>query len=179
MKLLSGISMVLAVAALALVLLDRATPAAAPAVKIGFVRTGYAMDHLNLTKEARETFQKEQAMVNENLKQMEADLAAKHETFLKEQEALQRDARLNRIKELSKLEEELNQYRANASVELGKKERAIMGPVFEVVNSRIAAFARQEGYTMIWGTLSEGNILYGDPGHDITEAVVTALNEQP
>lgn len=180
MKIISVLGFIIAVVALVFSVMNyeaQKAPASGT-VKLGFVRSGYVIDNLDITKEAREKLKQEQEKVGANLKQLEEKLAADHEAFLKEQEGLNRDDRLARIKSLSQQEEALNQYRANASVELGKKEQAVMGPAMEVVNARIAAFARREGYTLIWGTLSQGNILYGDPGNDITEAVVTALNEQ-
>lgn len=175
LKALPIVSLVVALAALGLVLMERQTPAATPA-RLGFVRTGYLMEHTDIAKEAREKVKKEQQIVQENLKKLEEELTTQHEAFLKEQEGLSVDKRKTRIKELAQLEENLNRYRANSANELGKKEQEIMGPTFQVLNTRIATYAKREGYTLIWGTLSDGNILYGADSVDLTEPLVTALN---
>ncbi len=175
MKALPIVSLVVALAALGLVIMDRQAPAA-QAPRLGFVRTGYLMEHAEIAAEAREKVKQEQQTVQDNLKKLQDELTTQHEQFLKEQEGLSVEKRKARIQELAKLEENLNRYRANSVNELGKKEQEIMGPTYQVLNTRIAAYAEREGYTLIWGTLSDGNILYGADAVDITEPLVTALN---
>ena len=176
MKWIAPLSLMVALAALFMAL--QRPPQDGETLKLGFVRTAELLAQTDLAKEAREKLDAEKASMDENLRAMQKSMTEGHETFLKEQEGLSAEARKKRIQELAKLEGDLNRYETAAVTKLRQKEQEIMQPVFEILNKRIADFAEKEGYTLIWGTLAEGNILYGTDAADITDTLIEEVNRQ-
>ena len=147
-------------------------------VKLGFVRSGVLLEKVEIAAEARKKLQEEQEEVKNNVGQLEKDLSDGHEKFMAEQASLNEEERKERIRTLAMKEEELNRYSNNALKKLNALEVERMQPVLQIINTRIATYARNEGFTLIWGTLTEGNILYGEKAVDITEDVIAYINEQ-
>lgn len=177
-----GISPALWVASLALVLASFATyrelSSSAVALKIGFVKSGVLLEKAEISAEVRQKVQQEKEKIEGNIQSLEEKLTKGHEDFMQKQAGMDPAARKQRIEELAKEEEDLYRFRQAAMEGLQTKERELLEPVFNIINARIARFAKQEGYTMIWGTLNEGNILFGTEASDITEKVVAFVNSQ-
>ncbi|MCB1049814.1 MAG: OmpH family outer membrane protein [Acidobacteria bacterium] len=152
--------------------------AAGSDLKLGFVKSGVLMEKAEISAEARQKLQKEKEDVDANVKNLEENLTKAHEDFIAKQAEMKPEERKKQIETLSKQEEDLYRYRQAAMDQLQAKEKEIFEPVFNILNARIARFAKAEGYTIIWGTLSEGNILYGTEASDITDKVVAYVNAQ-
>ncbi len=175
MKVVSIISLIVSIAALALVLQKKA---AEPTIfKPGFVRSGYLLEKAVITAEASQKLTAERDEISKNLKKLEDEMSAGHEAFIKDQETMSSDAKKKRVGELAKLEQDLNRYAVETREKIAAREQEIMAPVLQIINARISQFAKENGYTMIWG-VGDGNILYGDLAVDITEEVLTYINEQ-
>ena len=46
------------------------------------------------------------------------------------------------------------------------------------IDAFIKIYAKENGFDLIVGTTSSGNVLYGADGIDVTEELLKALNEQ-
>lgn len=176
MKALNVLTLVIALAALGLSGYLFQQGQETSETQLGFVRTGVLMDRTNLTLEAREKLEAEQATIEGNAKTLEDELKTMHETFIGEEKGLSKEDREARIRDLAKKEAELDRYKYRAQQMLQQKEMEIMEPVLATINGRIANYATENGYTLIWGTLQQGNILYGEPGVDVTEDVIKYIN---
>ena len=174
MKALPIVSLIVALIAIGLVL-TQSTPASP---KLGYVRSALLLEQATIASEVRETLQAEKAEIDQNIQKLREELAANHQNFLKEQADLSLDDRKKRLESLAEEEGKLNRYANEAMRGLTAKEREAMEPVFKIINARIAKFAEKNGYTLIWGTLNEGNILYGDDASDITEQLIAHVNEE-
>jgi outer membrane protein len=77
-----------------------------------------------------------------------------------------------------KQRDDLARYADAMEKKLQQKEQEMLASVLGQVNSFIEQYAAEKGYDMVLGTTDEGSLLYGDGAMDITEEVLTALNEE-
>ncbi len=173
MKHLSIISLLLSLVAIGLVYKQEPQ-----SQKIAFIKTGVLLEQVEMAANAKKKLSDEQQEVEANLKELESKLAEKHEAFIKEQAALSTEERKARMKELYEEEGKLERYKQAAIKKLQAREAELMEPVFQVINARIKTFAERNDYVMLWGTISDGNILHGDKAYDVTDDVVKYINSQ-
>jgi len=175
MKVVSIISLIVSLVALGLVLQKKA--AEPVSFKPGFVRSGDLLEKAVITAEATQKLTGEKDEMTKNLKELEEQMATGHEAFLKEQGSLSADEKKKRVGELAKLESDLNRYSVEIREKIAAREQEIMAPVLQILNARIAQYAKENGYTIIWGVM-DGNILYGDNAVDVTDEIISYVNSQ-
>jgi Skp family chaperone for outer membrane proteins len=75
--------------------------------------------------------------------------------------------------------QQANNYRQASLKKMEEVKAMKMKSVFEKVNVFLAEFGKRHRYSMIFGTLAGGNILYAnEQKNDITEKLIKGLNER-
>ena len=72
----------------------------------------------------------------------------------------------------------VNQLKQIANQEMQKKESELMKTLVQDINVFLADWGEENGFDMIHGTLSSGNILYGAKGLDLTQEVLKGLKKE-
>jgi outer membrane protein len=76
--------------------------------------------------------------------------------------------------ELSALEEDIKQYQKNGNTLMGLKKDELMRPLYNRLNTAIAAVSKEKGYTQVF-TLAGNQFAYIDSAFDITDLVISNL----
>lgn len=71
----------------------------------------------------------------------------------------------------------LQNYIQQAQQQMTAFETQKMDSVYQLINEGITAFAEENGYRMILGTLN-GNIVYADSADNVTDAVINYLSKK-
>ncbi|MBL8001164.1 MAG: OmpH family outer membrane protein [Flavobacteriales bacterium] len=143
--------------------------------RIAYVRSEELVYGYFGMKEAVDAFQAEQQGWRSNLDSLTADLRrtmAKAAALRNEGRA---DEELERV--AMKQQQELQRYAKAMEAKAQDEEREQLQAVLGQINTFVGAYAAQHGYNMVLGTTDEGNVLYGEGALDITEELLTALNE--
>ncbi|MFL5763624.1 MAG: OmpH family outer membrane protein [Bacteroidia bacterium] len=85
--------------------------------------------------------------------------------------------RQQREKLLSLQQNNLQQYSSNAGNQLKQKDQEITQGVLNQVNAFVEEYSQKQGYDLVMGTTTDGNILFAREDMDITNEVLKALNE--
>lgn len=144
---------------------------AGPKSKVAFVKTGYLLEHYRGMKELNLSFQKAKAEKQQILDSLDLEYKAK----VTESESGQNETGKN---ELKILEYKLYSHRQQFGQELEKEKEILTQGVLNQVNAYVEQYAEKNGYELILGTTSSGNILYGTKTVDITEEVLEYLNSE-
>ncbi len=83
-----------------------------------------------------------------------------------------------REQELGAKQNQLAQYREATTQKLTAEREKLDAVVMNDLNAFVKEYGKREGYTLILGATSSGNIVYADDAIDVTEAVVKELNER-
>ena len=80
---------------------------------------------------------------------------------------------------LSAWNQRANNFRHANEKRMGKMREEKMKGVTDKVNVYLQEFGKKHGYSILFGTVAGGSILYGDPDrYDVTDDVVAGLNER-
>jgi outer membrane protein len=118
-------------------------------------------------------------------KTAESDLAAKQQAFQREvqqyqqqQNTLPADQRAATEQRLGRKQQELQAYQQNAGAALQNEQAKEQEALYNKVADYLKGYAKSKGYKMVL-TYSKGNsaILFADESLDVTNAVITGLNE--
>ena len=89
--------------------------------------------------------------------------------------------RQNTERELTQLQENLQQLQQDAQVTIQNKQAELMEPVYNKVGKAIEDVAKENGYTFILNQQIGGLdvILYGDENNDVSNLVLKKLGVTP
>jgi len=145
--------------------------------KVAYVRSNELVYGYFGMKEAMEHFRMEEGERQRDLDTLRADL--QHAIILARQFAAQKDSdqfeRQNQT--VSKKQAELIQHTDVVQQRSKEAEQEILSGVLSQINAFVASYAQEKGYDIILGTTTDGSLLYGKEGLDITEDVLLALNK--
>jgi Skp family chaperone for outer membrane proteins len=143
---------------------------AADGGKIGFVDLSRLFDEYHKTKEYDQVLETKHGELEkvgkekiERIKESEGKLA-----LLKEDQKAALEEEINLMK--GEAEEFVRQEQSNLTKERNEKIREILLEIEKVVSD----FAVQNGYDVI---LNDRVLIYGNPGQDLTENILTILNK--
>ena len=144
--------------------------------KIGCVRMADVISEYEGMKEAIEKYQGQQKEWDTNLKVLEKRFNDKKFTYVRDSLQMSDAEKTTSKNELSKLYSEFTGYYDAVSEKATEEDQKATGIVLKKVNKFIDKYGKDNGYSVILGTLESGNIMYADKGYDVTEEIIEQLN---
>ncbi len=147
---------------------------------IAYVNSEVLMEGYELAIRMRADFDAEQ-------KRMENDLTRRQRTFQSDVERFQRNISTGTIsvdqaqireQELMQMQQELMQLTDTYREQLAMKEFEMNRELLESIADFLSRYNRETGHDYILAYTMGGGILYADPLHDITSAVLERLNQE-
>ncbi len=140
-------------------------------LKVGFVNIAKIFDGYTKTQAL-------DAKLEQKGKQKEAELTRRVEELKKLRKSLELlndEARENRILEIEKKSDDLQRFRTSTARELRRERDKMAKGIFQEIQDGVTEYAKAHSYTLIMDSQS---LAYGDKGHDLTNEVLTELNER-
>jgi len=72
----------------------------------------------------------------------------------------------------------LARYQRAVEQKAQSMQKELMQPVYDQLNADLRRFGKQNGYDLIFGTVSGGNILYAKEATDITDAFLASIGNE-
>ena len=142
--------------------------------KVGYVNFQQVLNKTSKGKKARKTLDKLAKKYQKQIKAKESKLKKMRKKFEKKQAVLSQ-------KELAKSQEnlqinflQLQKLQGKATLEIQKKEKALMVPVFKQLEKAIKKVAQSGKYDLV---LRQQFILWADSSSDVTSKVVKAFDK--
>ncbi len=152
-----------------------ADPGAAP-TKIGFVNIQAILKQTPGYAKAESTFAKELEGYRTEVQKLQAGLDSAAQDFEQQSVALSPTSRQARRKELEAQQEKLQQRTQELQQRAGTRERELLEPIQQRINSVIEGIRAAGGYAIIFDVSAPGNgIVTGDKSLDLTQRVLTQL----
>ena len=138
---------------------------------IGYVKTGIVLQKYEAMIEANKQYAMEVSVVKGNI-----------DTLRNRYERLKAEAKYSAQKadwgyRLGIAEKEYLQYNESAQQQLQQRQQQLTTNVLNTVNTFIQEYGKQHQYKIIFGTTTDGSILYGIEKDDLTEIVLSELNK--
>src|ERR1700748_3400814 len=98
--------------------------------------------------------------------------------YQKSQATLPADQRQSTEQRLQREQQELQQYQQNASAQFQNDKATQIDKLYDKIADFTKSYAKEKGYKMVLSySKTNSNVLYGDPGLDVTADVVKGLND--
>jgi outer membrane protein len=144
---------------------------------IAYVDTNILMQKYEGMKKAQVEFQQKtkiwQATSDTLIKQWEADL----KSYEKERAGMTNKEKQLKEELLRNRQQQINQYQQAIQTKSKNEEAKLTQVALNEINEYITNYGKKHGYKYILGANGTGNILFADKENDITEIILTALNQ--
>lgn len=146
--------------------------------QIAFVQSLELVYGYNGMKDAHNKYKRQLSTWQANID----TLAHRYEVYKKELEQaahkLSKTEKESRERLLARLKQDLQNYTTVIEEQSREEEKKLTQAVLNQVNSSVQQYAKEKGYDLVFGAEGTGTILYGARALDITEEVLTVLNQQ-
>ncbi len=146
--------------------------------KIAYVNSNTLLLEYAGAKEAREKVEARTTEWNKNIQTLEDELKAMNDAYKAERQELKAEQLAEKEDALRSKHQEYMKYKHSVQQKAEELEVELTQPVLEELNRYIAEYGTEKGYRVILGTLSGGNILYGQDAADITTDVLNYANSR-
>ena len=147
------------------------------AQKVGYTNVEYLLANMPEAAKSQTEVETFSRTLEHRLETKQAYLDAKLEEYneLKAGNRLSPESDAIAIKELEKLDGEVNASYEDAQRQILAKQQEIMNPILEKIQTAINAVAKEGGYTYILNQTSGSNILYGVETLEVSKEIAAKL----
>ncbi len=159
---------------LATLLFAGTTSIASGQSKIAHINTTALVQSMPEMKSAQAEIEKLSKTYDADYKTMVTELQNKVTQYRSEVETKTEEENNKRAQEVQQMEQSIREYQAGAQEDLGKKEAALLKPIFEKAKAAIQAVAKAQGFQYVLDSTEGGGVLVAD-GKDILADVKKQL----
>lgn len=144
--------------------------------KIAYIRTNEVLLNYAGMKDARALIEDKRSRVQQSLDTLEASYNTTVADYNKSYLSLNSQAREDREKYIKAQQRDLYQYTQSVKEKHAEEERKITEGIVNQINSYVKQYSEEHKYSIVFGTTSEGSVMYGNEANDITKDVLEYLN---
>lgn len=144
--------------------------------KVAFIRSSDVLANYKGVKEAN-------ALISTKYGEWQANLAKLEQEWQNKQDSIHRFASILPVALQRRLREEIEVSKSNYEKyatyvkDISKVEQdKILQQALDQINATIKVYAEEKDYELVIGVLSSGNVLYGADKIDITDEIISRLN---
>ena len=135
---------------------------------VAFVESNILLAEYSESKQAQEELAAKIEEWSGNVSTLQQELEALNNTLIEQAEGWSTSQREAHLQQMQAKQQELGRYSNAVNQQAAELEAELMEPVYATINNRIKAFGAQEGYSIVFGTVQGGNILYGTEAVNVT-----------
>lgn len=146
--------------------------------KVGYVKSQDLIYGYAGTKDIQNKFNLKVQIYEAQLDTLKSDYQYALSNYQKNLPDLSDAEKAEREQLLIHQEQNIRSYQAELENKIKAEEQQMMEGVLNQINSFIERYAKDNNLSIVLGTTTQGNILYGNEAMDITEDLLNKLNEQ-
>lgn len=155
-------------------------PVASDGISIAYVRMDSLLLNYNVYKTMSEELLKQEESARATLNQKATELQRDMEDFQKKLENrafLSEERARSEQERILKKQQDLQQLNAKMEQDLLLKQKQMNDRLGLAIDSVIAEYNQEKGFTFILSTAGSDNILYGNPACNVTDDILNKLNQ--
>lgn len=146
--------------------------------RIGYVRALDMFEKYDGMKEASDLYETKQNKWHKQIDSLKNVVAYQFELYKKQKETLSIADQQKREAQLSVLNQNFQERVMAIEEEAKLADEKLTSSVLERINVFIEQYGKANGYSVIFATTSDGEMIYGDSSIDLTDVVVKELNKE-
>ncbi|MBL1214651.1 MAG: OmpH family outer membrane protein [Ignavibacteriae bacterium] len=139
------------------------------APKVGYIDSSILMEKFPSAITARAELNTKAEEWQANTKTLEDELNMMNKEILEESPKWNKKTMAAKQDEFKKKQMEYARYSKAIQKKAAELENELFQPVFTELNNKIKEFGDNQGYEIIFGTLTGGNILFAEEGSNLTD----------
>ena len=146
-------------------------------VKIGWIDSNRIIEEFEESRSARQRLDDEARRIEAEFQNMVAQRDSMAGAYERQRFIMSDQRRAEREREIQDLELRIRQFQVTKlgpEGEIYRRQREIVGPVLDRINTAIMKIGENGGYDYIFDAVA-GNILFAKPEHDLTTTVLQEL----
>lgn len=153
-------------------------PAGAPGYKAAHLNSGVILESLPASADADSLLRRYQDSLRTGLTALEQEFTEKL-TYLQENQADITPKQSRELQtELQGLQESVTVYQQEAARMFEARRELYLSPIVDRVQAAIEAYAKTNGYTIVFDVSVPGAMVFAQESSDITEEVIAAMGEE-
>ncbi|UOQ54543.1 OmpH family outer membrane protein [Hymenobacter cellulosivorans] len=167
--------------AVAVLTISTATSALAQApLKIGYTSVEYVLSQMPESRQIESDLKAYSSQLEAQLKSKYADYQSKAEAYQKGASAMTPVVREDKEKELTNLQNSIQEFQRSADQSLQQKQQALLKPALDKLQKNIDAVAEENGYTYVLNSDGASPVLlHGPKEGDISDLVLKKMGITP
>ena len=145
--------------------------------RVAVVRSALVVEGYEGMKEARSEYQRTVQAWQAHLDSLDQRYSLAIQAYEQEKKRLSAKENQSRQMALEHQRGELEKYQASLEQQAKTAEERMIQGSLNQINSYVEQLADQQGFNIVLGTTQSGNILYANDAVDITDEVLTGLNQ--
>lgn len=145
---------------------------------IAYVKSIYLVENYMGTKEAFQVLQKKVVQWQANMDSLQYTYKESINQYKNEKDKLDKKSLENLEREIAFKQGNLEKYQQIIQQKRAEEDKKLTEGVYAQIDSYLKAYAKKQGYDIVIGANAEGTVLYGSDAFDITEDILTIINQQ-
>jgi len=146
--------------------------------KIAYVKTGLLVEKYKGMADATKELEKKMEKWQSNVDTLEMNYQKSVDSYNMKFSKLGAKERQELKQMIDRQEQAISDYVQNIERQAREENLKLTKGVLAQLNTYIKKYSEMEGYDMIYGITTEGNILYGTETLDITEQILIGANNE-
>lgn len=143
-----------------------------------YIDTAKLINNYQGMQDARTSFQQKSALWQANIDTLAAELSKSQEAFKQEEPKMSVKEKELSIALIRTKQQQLKDYQAAIGEKASQEDSRITSQVIGQINLFLESYGEKNGYEIIIGATAYGNLAYAKERLDITDQVLTRLNQE-
>ena len=144
--------------------------------KLGYVRSAVLIEKYYGMQAMRTELDKNSSILQANIDTLKLDLQRNINQYNSEYLSMSKEERKLKEEMLYRQENELKKYIESVNIDIEKREQELFNATLSQINASIEEYGKQHNFDYIFGTTSEGSLVYAKNCHDLTEELIKKIN---
>jgi outer membrane protein len=180
MNIVNSLRLTFAAAVLTAASLATTSAQAQAPLKIGYTSVEYVLSQMPESKQIESDLKAYNSQLEAQLKSKYAEYQAKGEAYQKGVTAMTDVVKADKEKELTALQQSIQEFQRNAEQSLQQKQQTLLKPALDKLQKNIDAVAEENGYTYVLNSDGASPVLlHGPKDGDISDLVLKKMGITP
>ena len=145
--------------------------------KTAYVENERVVDEYYKLENMRNKYDKKQEALKKEVDSLAAPFQKLYDEYMEKRESMSDSERQQKEQQLRQMQQQIRAKQNQQGQQIQQQRGEEADSLINVMENKIAEYAKQKGYTYIFGSNQSSNILYGDKSKNITDDVIEVLNE--
>ena len=145
--------------------------------KTAYVENEKVVEEYYQLENMRNRYDEKQEALSKEIDSLAAPFQKLYDEYMEKRESMSDSERQQKEQQLRQMQQQIRAMQSQQGQKLQQERGEEADSLINVMETKVAEYAKEKGYTYIFGSNQSSNIMYGDKSKNITDEVIEILNE--